>query len=44
MVVGNLNSAGVLLPAGKILTELDIESTSGGWGKEASLCITPKLF
>lgn len=44
MAVGNLNSAGALLPAGKILTELDIESTSGGWGKETRLCITPKLF
>lgn len=41
MVVGNLNSAGVQLPAGKMLTELGIESTSGSSGKKAGLHITP---
>lgn len=41
MVVGNLNSAGVQLPAGKMLSELDIESTSGNSGTKAGLHITP---
>ena len=41
MVVGNLNSAGVQLPTGKMLTEQDIESTSGSSGKKASLHISP---
>lgn len=41
MVVGKLNSAGVQLPAGKMLTELDIESTSGSSGEKAGLRITP---
>lgn len=41
MAVGNLNSAGVLLPAGKILTEVDIESTSGGWSNKPVCVLLP---
>jgi len=41
MVLGNLNSAGVQLPAGEMLAERDIESTSGSSGEKAGLRITP---
>lgn len=40
MFVGDLNLVRVQLPAGEMLTELDIEITSGGSGKKGSLHIT----